>query len=84
MTGKHSRGTNMAIAARALLVTVIAIALSGCALIMPPLGGGAQMSSNDSTGEAWYVKNRYFLFFMLSSNVYHCDGKGTCKEADME
>ena len=66
-----------------LLGILFSVLLGGCAFITPPLGGGAQASSNVATGEAWYVKNNFFLFFLLSSEVYYCDGKGTCREAQI-
>ena len=68
---------------RGLLLAFVASAVGGCAFITPPSGGGAQMVSSASTDEAWYVKNRYFLGFPTSSDVYYCGGKGTCTKADV-
>lgn len=67
----------------AFILSVTSI-LGGCAFIDYPQGGGVQGVSSASTGEAWYVKNRYFLSFLTSSDVYYCDGKGVCKKASMK
>ena len=67
-----------------LLVAALVPVLVGCSVITPPFGGGAMETKNQATGEAWYVKNSYFWFlflFLTSSDIYYCDGKGTCKEA---
>jgi hypothetical protein len=61
-----------------LLGVVGAIALSGCgSFVLPPQGGGLQPGPN---GDAWYVRNTYFIF-PASSNVYYCDGSGVCRKA---
>ena len=65
-----------------LLVAALAPILGGCAYIAPPFGGGA-MGSTGSNEEAWYVKNRYVLMFLVSSDIYYCDGKGACKKAQI-
>jgi len=68
----------------ALLLSALTVLLGGCSVIAPlrPLAGGGTLPVlSDSTGEAWYVKNQYFLFFVTSSDIYYCDGKGTCRKA---
>ncbi len=67
-----------------LVISLLAAAFlcSGCATITRPAGGGAEFSSKSATGEAWYVKNRRFII-LLSSDVYPCDGKGTCQRAEI-
>ena len=69
-----------------LLVSALVPVLGGCASrnITPPFGGGAVGASTQSTGEAWYVRNTYYwfvLFFYTSSDIYYCEGKGTCQQA---
>jgi hypothetical protein len=55
------------------LIAVASLGSTACSFIT-----SYQPGATNVTGEAWYVRRGLF-----SSQVFYCDGKGTCKEASV-
>lgn len=63
----------------ALVFAVTALSAAGCSLIT-----SSQGANTTHTGEAWYVKVKWFII-PYSNEVYYCDGKSNvCKEAEIQ
>jgi ABC-type transport system substrate-binding protein len=65
----------------ALVLVLAAAALGGCTQI-----NSAAASRTDVTGEAWHTSVTTLGpgGIPLSFAVYYCDGKGVCKQAQMQ
>ena len=56
------------------------LATTGCSFV-----SSAQPGLTTATGEAWYTKDKYFLFIPLGSDIYYCPANtGQCFEASIQ
>ncbi len=62
------------------LVLLLAIVfVSGCSFV-----SSHTPSSTSVTGEAWYTRQKFVLFFPIGTDVYYCqEGKAVCQEAEI-
>ncbi|MBN1612563.1 MAG: hypothetical protein JW940_38390 [Polyangiaceae bacterium] len=61
-----------------LALAIVAGAASGCAYV-----SSANPGMSTATGEAWYTKDTYFIFY-LGTDVYYCPkGGGVCYMAEV-
>lgn len=65
---------------RIALAILLSSILSGCAYV-----SSAIPTSKNATGEAWYSKDKFFLFFYLGTDIYYCPSEDEpCIKAKVE
>ena len=64
----------------AALLAFAALTVTGCGSYIT----SAQPGSTVATGEAWYTRDNYFIFY-LGTDIYYCPaGSATCYQAEMK